>query len=322
MRAEQALELDGSRAGHVVRLASALPHVSARYMRGDERVAFEHRLAVDLAQRSDAAAETCELLERGVRALGTEDMALAWTAAVQKTRGDAAAIDALWTATRVVPDHGTAYLALGRALLKLGKGNLALDVLTRGPSRSCSRSRRVQAAALELASSWEAGHTGVPSLAAAALADGINHMRAGKFDLAARCLGVAAALDPGDKTVRPLGAALARSGRGLETLAAFASQLAPHEATLAAARELVDAKRFDLATRMYRLARPGFHSGEEWLLLARAAGAAGEDEASAEAYARAHEALHGALDNVDAAAWAQGPRRRGTGKPASRSPSV
>src|SRR5262249_14489218 len=131
LRTERALDLDGSSGGHVVRLAAGLRTVSG-YLRGDERIAFEHRLAHDLAAYPHAIQQVRVLHERGARALGAGDVAGAWGAAAEKGVGRAARVAVRWAAGYRGPAPGPTLLALGKALLGAGKGAAALEPVARG----------------------------------------------------------------------------------------------------------------------------------------------------------------------------------------------
>jgi tetratricopeptide (TPR) repeat protein len=291
LRAERALDLDGSSGGHVVRLSAGLRAVSG-YLRGDERIAFEHRMAHDLGAYPDAIQQVRDLHERGARALGAGDVATAWGDAAEKSLPPADALDVRWTAAYMGPDHGPTLVALGKALLGAGKGPAALEPLARG-IRLLPPDRRGEALR-SLAPVWRFDF---PPDAAHASAAGQNAMRGGRFDAAIAPLRIAWAADPNPQSAKNLAIALARAGKPLETLAILGD-------ARAAAQLFYESKRFDAATKALSAASHRFAGDDDWAQLGRVARLAGEDETAADAFGRAYHLRNGQLAPADLAGYA------------------
>lgn len=291
LRTERALDLDGSSGGHVVRLAAGLRTVSG-YLRGDERIAFEHRMAHDLGAYPDAIQQVRDLHERGARALGAGDVAAAWGDAAEKSLSAAEALDVRWTAAYMGPDHGPTLVALGKALLGAGKVPAALDALARG-IRLLAPDKRGEALR-SLAPVWRLDF---PPDAAQASAAGTNAMRGGRFDAAVAPLRIAWAADPNPQAAKNLAIALARSGKPYDALGVLGD-------ARATAQLFYESKRFDAATKLLAAASYRFASDEDWCQLGRVARLAGEDETAAEAFGRAYHLRNGQLAPADLAAYA------------------
>jgi tetratricopeptide (TPR) repeat protein len=291
LRTERALDLDGSSGGHVVRLAAGLRAVSG-YLRGDERIAFEHRLAHDLAAYPDAIQQVRDLHERGARALGVGDVATAWGDAAEKSLPPGEALDVRWTAAYMGPDHGPTLVALGKALLGAGKGPAALDPLARGIRLLAPEKRGEMLRSL--APVWRLDF---PPDAAQASAAGTNAMRGGRFDAAVAPLRLAWAADPNPQSAKNLAIALARAGKPYDTLAVLGD-------ARAAAQLFYESKRFDAATKLLSAASYRFASDEDFCQLGRVARLAGDDETAAEAFGPAYQLRNGQLGAADLAAYA------------------
>jgi hypothetical protein len=299
LRLERALELDASLGGHVVRLSQGLRNVSA-LLRGDERIAFEERMGAELLGFPDAAAQAREMLERGVRAFGSDDAAGAWGEAARRCADPRQALDVLWTASLVAPDGWEAQAALGKALLEAGNGERALEPLARGVALAPADRKAELLAGLRAA--WQ-GAMDVPFSAAEAAAQGTGHLRAARYPAAVRCLRWAHAVEPSAATAKSLGIALGRAGLAEEALALFTQKAGEKEGARQAAQALHESKRDDLAARVQALGT-GKLDEEGWALLGRTAQAAGDADTAAEAYGHAYHARDGHLATADLAAYA------------------
>jgi tetratricopeptide (TPR) repeat protein len=292
LRTERALELDAARGGHVIRLSHGLRWVSA-YLRGDERIAFELRLARDLGKNPEAAPQVRDLLERNVRAHGSPEVVGEWADSL----GDQ--IDELWLAATASPTHGRAHLRLGRALLANPKTvDAAVESLARGLVLTPAAAR--EAALAELRPAWRID---LPFEAADATSRGVASMRAGKFEEAIRPLRWAAAAAPSPAATKNLGIALGRGGHGLSAITAYAL----HDGSMkGVAQAFYEAKRYDWAARAHRAAQQlaGWDEAD-CLTLGKSARLAGDDEVAADAYGQLYFARNGQLAPPELAQYAQ-----------------
>src|SRR5262249_19236482 len=239
----------------------------------------------------DAVAQARDLNERVARALGSGDEALAWGDAAEKSLGGAEVLDVRFTAAYMAPDHGPTQVALGRALLGAGKFGPALETLARG-LRLCAPEAR-PAQLRSIAPAWRLDFA--PDAAQAAAA-GTAHMRAGRFDAAVPPLWWAWANDPAGQA-RNLGIALSRTGKAFEATSVVGD-------ARTAAQMFYEARRPDVAARLFDAASYRFQTDEEGAILGRVARLAGDDETAAEAFGRAFHLRNGQLAAGDLAAYA------------------
>jgi tetratricopeptide (TPR) repeat protein len=299
LRIERALELDAARGGHATQLVQGLKRVGS-LLRGDERIAFEARLAQELRAIPDAASEAREMAERSVRALATPETALAYGELAEKLPPKEQ-LDARWTAAMASQNAHASWLLLGRTLLQQGKADDGVAAIARGLALVPREQRGRVLAVAELRGVWDRAKVDVPFDARDASEQGQNHLRTGKFEPAWRCLRWAGAVEPQPATLRALAVAASRTGRTTDCL--VASVEADGEGGLArAGQALLDAKKHVEAARALRLAH--LDTAEAHLLLGKAAHAAGDDESAALAYASAYQEADGRLEPADLAIYA------------------
>jgi tetratricopeptide (TPR) repeat protein len=282
MRIERALELEARLGGHLPVVVSDLPRVRT-LLRGDERIAWELRLAHDL--RADPSQrEPAERLFARV-AVAADDWATfrSWSDTAAAALPPAAALDVHWICARANPGtNAVAWVNAGKALFALGRGNEAVDVLSMAYANTGDEWRAGSIASLEEA--WSAAAPDVPFAGDAASAAGNDAIQARDWLRAERCLRWCQARAPRDADIaRRLGAALAAQGKVGETVRAMAV-VDRDAAALHAGVALANAGRWVESALALRYASHRFRTVEEWQYLATAGWYAGDHEAAADAY--------------------------------------
>ncbi len=266
LRVENSLDLDYTRDGTIRELAAGLKRVPEA-LRADERIAFELELAADLA-REGAVEQARVWYERSMRATGSPEVAAAWSTqcTVLPPRE---ALDAHSTAAAAAGSHPGPLIDLARALAGQGKGDLALDALTR---IAAPLTGKPLAAALQaLAPIWAELRIPLPFDPAQAIAQGDRELTQGTADGALRAFRWAVAATGGEAAAaQRLAMTAARAGRLYECAAACAL-IDRGKAAKLAARMLSEAKRFDLALPAARLAWLLSRTSEDENLMKQAA---------------------------------------------------
>ncbi len=280
LRIERALELEA-------RLGSFLPHVIGdlprvrTLLRGDERIAWELRLAHDL--RADPSQrEPAERLFARV-AVAADDWATfrTWSDVAAAALPPAAALDVHWICARANPGtNAVAWVNAARALFALGRGNEAVDVLSVAYANTGDDWRAGSIAGIEEA--WRSAAPDVPFAGDEAAA--VAATQDGDLARAERCLRWCQARAPRDREIaRQLGAVLAAQGKVGDCVRALA--VADRDgAALYAGVALANAGRWAESALALRYASHRFHTVEEWRYLATAGWYAGDFEATADAY--------------------------------------
>ncbi|MCA9615714.1 MAG: hypothetical protein KC586_23320, partial [Myxococcales bacterium] len=207
-RIERALDLDRERGGHVGVAVEGLPRV-AHYLRGDEAVAFELRLAADLAKegKNDAA---LDLYERSFRALGA-DAAKPWMELAAQASNADEALDVAWLAYFTFPRNSAPAVQLAKLLWPRGLREEAWRVLV---EKLGWAGREWRMARLTELANLTQGAWPVPMLdAAGCSARGLEAAQRGDWATAMRCWTWSDVLDPGNAdTLRNLGLVAAKVG--------------------------------------------------------------------------------------------------------------
>jgi tetratricopeptide (TPR) repeat protein len=302
LRVERALDIEHRAGAHLEPLTHGLARV-ARFLRGDERIGFEQRMALDLRDDHAAAPQTCDLLERCLRAFGTGGAAAALSASAAAGRHPADALDAHWLGARANPAAaGEPWVALARALFASDQPDAAFDALVEGLAGKPERWRNEQVA--QIRPLWERAGVPVPIDAGRAHLEGQRLLAAGDAEAAARCFRWSLAFDPKNTVLlEQLGTAAARLGHVSETVRAF-SRADRRQGPKRAAHALLESHEYAGATLAYRYAAPGFTTAEEWKLLGTAARYREDHETAAEAYEAMDALLGGATDMEGLNAWA------------------
>lgn len=286
LRIERTLELEARLGGFLPGVVAELPRVRT-LLRGDERIAWELRLAHDL--RADPSQrEPAERLFARV-AVAADDWATfrTWSDTAAAVLPPAAALDVHWICARANPGtNAVAWVNAARALFALGRGAEGVDVLSAAYANTGDEWRAGSIASIEEA--WRTcPGPDVPSvpfdgLEASAAADAA--LAAGDWATAERCLRWCQARAPRDVEVaRRLGAALAAQGKVGDCVRALAV-VDRDGAALHAGVALANAGRWTESALALRYASYRFHTVEEWSYLASAGWYAGDHEAAADAY--------------------------------------
>ncbi|MCU0672332.1 MAG: hypothetical protein MUE69_06010 [Myxococcota bacterium] len=303
LRVERALELDRRKGGHLEIAIEGLPRV-AHYLRGDETVAFELRLASDLAKEGQRPA-ALELYERSFHALGAEAVK-AWMelAATGGAAGnDDEAIDVAWLAFHTFPRNAAPAVELAKRLWARGLRGEAFGVLGERLGWAGNDWRRARLTELSTLTqgAWPAPMLDFQSCAAR----GVEAAQRGDWATARTLWTWADVLDPGNAEIlRNLGLAAAKLGDAEGALACFGEQdLA--QGPVHAAQQLLHAGHPAAAAFVYRYLCVAPRDPVLYLQWASAAYLAEDDAGTCEAYALAERfggpaVIDGAMLN----AWA------------------
>jgi tetratricopeptide (TPR) repeat protein len=285
LRIERALDLEAENGGYLESLVAGLPNVQ-RYLRGDERIGWELRMAHDLAADPSQYEPAAMLFERAVRAVEAGGTALAWSVAASNLPFQDAHLDVHWLAAMANPSAVCApWLALARGLFAANKPNEAFAAACRALTAATARER--PSALADLGPVWKKSGLTTPLDGDVAFEQGLAAVSEDRFDAAIPHLRWAAACEPGNaKRANSLAVALGRAGQGLEAVYV----LAAHERSDAprlVGRVLAEAGRFVEATHVLRYASRRFRSADDYALLATTAARAGNDAVAVEAGKRA-----------------------------------
>jgi tetratricopeptide (TPR) repeat protein len=303
LRFERAVGLEGRVGGGLAMFATGLGRV-AEHLRGEERVAFELRLAHELKDDDDPTNDDQArvLFERSLRAVGTGPVAVGWT---EVTSGlpPAATLDVLFTCAAAEPRRrGAPHLLLARALLAAGRAERALDALCVGLPLLDAAAREQRLA--ELRPHLERADVGIPFDWAAAQDAGLAHLRAGRPLDAMRCFRWCNAIDPNNAgMLKNLGLACAAVGRVAATVAAF-SEMDEGDGPRLAGHALLQANRYRDAVQVLRYASIYFADSADWETLAGAAWYDEDDETAADAYERVYRQKRGGLGAAELSTFA------------------
>jgi tetratricopeptide (TPR) repeat protein len=284
LRVERALDLEAEHGGYLDSMIAGLPNLQ-RYLRGDERIGWELRMAHDLAVDPSQYEPAAMLFERAVRAVEAGGPALAWSAAAANAPVAAAHLDVHWIAALANPTACTPWLHLARALFATNKPKEAFAAACHALTAATARERT--AALADLQPAWKKAGLTTPFDGKAAFDAGLVATSQDRLELAIQHLRWAAATEPGNiQRAHGLAVALARSGAALEAVRV----LAGHEradAPRLVGRMLVESGRFGEATSLLRYASRRFRSPDDFTLLAITAGRSGNDAVAIEAGKRA-----------------------------------
>jgi tetratricopeptide (TPR) repeat protein len=295
LRFERAVLLEGRVGGNLRSFTTGLGLVGD-HLRGEERVAFELRLAHELKDDGDPTNDDQArvLFERSLRAIGTGAVAVGY-AEVTSTLDPEATRDVCFTAAAAEPHrHPGPHLALARALFAAGQPDRALDALVVGLPLLDTTAREQRLA--ELRPHWERAGFGFPFEWAAAQDEGLAHLRAGRNEEAMRCFRWCNALDPSNAgMLKNLGLACAALGRTAAAIAAF-SEMDEGDGPRLAGQALLQAQRYGHAVFALRYASLSFTTAADWAALGGAAWYDEDDETAAEAYEKVYTLKRGRLD--------------------------
>lgn len=283
LRFERALDLEANEGGHLAPLVQGLPWVTF-LLRGDERVGYELKQAVDALASPQTAGEALALLDRCVRAVG-RSVAPKWSQAATAALPPEQAIDIHLTAAFTNTGFAGPALAAAKFLIPRGVVQPAFDALCSNLPGAGKQWRDKQVA--ELAPLWNQAKMPCPIDWNASFQMGMTAFQQGNFPLAIECHRWCLANDPDNTQAwRNLGIAYARVGLAHESIAAFA-RADRGQAASWAGQALREAQHFAKATSVYRYASLRFTTADEWLALAGTASMAEDAEAAAEGYGRA-----------------------------------
>ena len=285
LRIERALDLEAEHGGYLESMTAGLPNVQ-RYLRGDERIGWELRMAHDLAGDPSQYEPAAMLFERAVRAIEAGGAALAWSVAAQNAPHPEAHLDVHWIAAMANPSGVCApWLSVARSLFALGKPKDAFVAACRALTAATARERAPALA--DLGPQWKQAGVTTPLDGDAAFELGLAAAGEDRFDIAIPHLRWAAACEPGNaKRANSLAVALARVGQGLEAVRVLAAH-ERNDAPRLVGRVLVEAGRFAEATTILRYAARRFRAPDDFALLCTTAAKAGNDAVAVEAGKRA-----------------------------------
>ncbi len=284
LRIERALDLEAEHGAYLDGLITGMPTVQ-RLLRGDERIAWELRLAFDLASdpsQYEPAAMMFERCQRGVEA-GT--VALAWSTAAAAANAPGQ-LDVHWLAALANPTGVAApWLWVAHGMLAGGRPNEGFTAACRGMAAASQKERT--AALGELAPKWRAAGVTTPLDGDAAFEAGLAAAAEDRPSVAVQHLRWASALEPGNaKRAQSLAVALGRAGNAHEAIRVLA-QHERSDAPRLVGRVLIDAGRDGEAVSVLRYASRRFRTADDWAALAGAAGRAENDHVCVEAARRA-----------------------------------
>ncbi len=292
LRIERALQIENTFSGHTANLTRGLRRV-AQLLRGDERIAFEHRQAEDLRADPQQVHWARSLFERCQRAIGTGSPGIAWSEVADTCLPAAAALDVHWTAAAANPGNAIPWINAAKRLFELGRRELAFEALVKAfpPTGRDWRNARLA----ELKPLWDRSGLGndVPIEWEGAQQKGMQHFQRHELDKALKCLRWCDAIDSGNKgLLNNLAIVYARLGRAAEAVRTASEIDAEHGITMAG-QTLLQAQKTAEGLLCHRTASMSFKSPEQWLGLGAAAWFQEDDETAALAYEQAFEMKQG-----------------------------
>jgi tetratricopeptide (TPR) repeat protein len=306
LRIERALDLEAEHGAYLEGMIAGLPSVQ-RYLRGDERVGWELRLAHDLAVDPSQYEPAAMLFSRCARAVEAGRVYLAWSQAASVAGvAPATQVDVHWLASLANPTTSAPWLRLANNLL-VARPLDGFTAACRGLVFAATKDRGP--ALVDLAQKWKVANVSTPLDGERAYDAGVAAASDGKLDLAVQHLRWANACEPGNpKRAQSLAVALARTGRPAEAI----KVLSQHERTDAPrliGKLLAESGRDVDAVIVLRYASRRFRTMEDWSTLAMAAARADNDGVVIEAGRKA--IALGAKDNALQAALATALYRTG-----------
>ncbi|HEY4176682.1 MAG TPA: hypothetical protein VGM90_07620 [Kofleriaceae bacterium] len=286
LRLERALDLEAEHGAYLEGMLAGLPNVQ-RYLRGDERVGWELRLAHDLASDPSQYEPAAMLFARCARAVEGGRVYLAWSSAATAANAPIGpALDVHWLAALANPTGVCApWLGAATCMLSSGRPVEGFAAACRAMTAATASERPIALA--QLAPLWTRANLNPPIDGDSALAAGIAAANSDRLDLAVPNLRWALATEPSNtKRAQSLAVALARTGRGNEAVKIL-SHFERTEAPRLIGKVLVDSGRFVDAVPILRYASRRFRTAEDWAALAAAAGWAENDGVVVEAGRRA-----------------------------------
>ncbi|MBK7535290.1 MAG: hypothetical protein IPI49_07915 [Myxococcales bacterium] len=284
LRVERALDIEAEHGSYLDGLVANLPLVR-RYLRGDERIGWEQRLAHDLARDPTQYDAAAALFERVTRAIEGGSAAVAWSAAAETSDSPEAHINVHWLAALANPTGVAApWMRLARYLFDEGLADEAFEVACRGVSALQDDERSAALSALE--ARWGASKLEGP-FSTSAYEAGLRTASAGNAAEAARHLRWAAAREPQSSAyVERHAMALVQRGAGSEAVRALA-RVQRGEAPYLIGKAFLESGQPDAALRILRYASRRFRTPEAWQTLATAATLVGEHRVACQALRRA-----------------------------------
>ncbi len=273
-RIERALDLEAEHGAYLEGMIAGLPSVQ-RYLRGDERIGWELRLAHDLAADPSQYEPAAMLFSRCARAVEAGRVYLAWSqAAAAAGVAPATQLDVHWLAALANPAVSAPWLRLAHNLL-VARPLDGFTAACRGVALAASKDRGP--ALVDLAQKWKVASVSTPLDGERAYDAGVAAASEGMLDLAVQHLRWANACEPGNaKRAQSLAVALARTGRPAEAIRI----LSQHERTDAPrliGKLLAESGRDVDAVIVLRYASRRFRTMEDWSVLTMAAARADND---------------------------------------------
>ncbi len=274
LRIERALDLEAEHGAYLEGMIAGLPSVQ-RYLRGDERIGWELRLAHDLAVDPSQYEPAAMLFARCARAVEAGRVYLAWSqAAAAAGIAPAAQLDVHWLAALANSTASAPWLRLGHNLL-VARPLDGFTAACRGIAFAASKDRGP--ALVDLAPKWKVANVSTPLDGERAYDAGVAAASEGKLDLAVQHLRWANACEPGNaKRAQSLAVALARTGRPAEAIRVL-SQHERSDAPRLIGKLLAESGRDVDAVIVLRYASRRFRTMEDWSTLAMAAARSDND---------------------------------------------
>jgi tetratricopeptide (TPR) repeat protein len=285
LRVERALDLEAEHGAYLDGMTAGMPVVQ-RFLRGDDRIGWELRLAHDLAVDPSQYEPVAMLYGRCSRAVEAGGVMLAWSTAAVAGAPLHAQLDIHWLAAMSNPTGVAApWLRVAHGLLGAGRPVEGFAAACRGMAATVAKDRA--GALAELAPHWKTANISTPLDPNAAFEAGLAAASEDRLDVAVQHLRWAASVEPANaKRGQSLAVALGRLGHGLEAIRV----LAQHErvdAPRLIGRVLLDAGRDSDAVPVLRYASRRFRTADDWANLALAAARSDNDPVAVESGRRA-----------------------------------
>ncbi len=282
LRIERCFDLEAEQGAYVDTLTIGMPTVR-RMLRGDERAGWELRMAMQLGSDPSNYPAATTLFERAARAIEGGTAYAAWSKCALQAAPAADHIDVHWTAALANPsDVAEPWIAVGMALLDIGRGAEAIEPCARGVAALAPTHANRNAMLARLEASWDAANMDLPFELDEAAARGAELLLESEIERAIPTLQWVVARDPEDAAHQQrLAFAYCQAGRARRALQALGPQR--QDAPNVVARMLLDCGRTNESFAVMRLAARRFRSTEAWITYAQLALMLGQDTVAADA---------------------------------------